>query len=305
MNQSIGTEGVLSHLMFHKAMIDEEDDGAKIDRYLRLLGDAQAHIYPKNPLDGSIETVFDLVLSNNFDPWDIDLIKFSNLYAKKMRESEEINFIIAGKLVLMAWSILRMQSEEVLTEHSQRYDLFCADWDFDSLDLLSPESDSLSLDLCPPDEVELSEVVRHKGPRPVSLIELLDAFDEARGEVESHIQRQKERERRQAILEHFETKAHAEDMEKDVEEVWERIIRCGLGAITIEDICNPSKEDLIKVFVSLLFLARAGKIVVWQEDLPFGQIFLEVKMPWDIGTIEDAKGEKANMAAPACARAVI
>ncbi len=299
MNHSIGTEGVLSHLMFHKAMIDEEDDGAKIDRYLRLLSDAQAHVYPKDPLDGSIETVFDLVLSNNFDPWDIDLIKFSQLYAKKMKEGEEVNFIIAGKLVLMAWSILRMQSEEVLTEHSQRFDLFCSDWDFDTLDLLSPESDFLNFDLCLPEEVELSQVVRHTGSRPVSLIELLDAFDEARGEVEIHIERQKERERRQAILERFDTKAHAEDMERDVEEVWQRIIRCGSGAISIEDICNQGKEDLIKVFVSLLFLARAGKIAVWQEDLPFGQIFLEVKMPWDIGTIEDARDQKVDLAAHA------
>ncbi len=305
MNQGIGTDGVLSHLMFHKAMIGEEDDGTKIDRYLRILNDAQARIYPKDPLDGSIETVFDLVLSNNFDPWDIDLIKFSQLYTKKMKEAEEVNFIIAGKLVLMAWSILRMQSEEVLTEHSQRYDLFCSDWDFDSLDLLSPEVGTVALDLCLPDEVQLNEVVRHKGSRPVSLIELLDAFDEAREEVVINIQRQKERERRQAILEHFDTKAHAEDMEKDVEEVWQRIIKCGSGAISVEDICNPGKDDQIKVFVSILFLARAGKIAVWQEDLPFGQIFLEVKMPWDIGTIEDARGQRVDVATETGAKAVI
>ncbi|KQM11148.1 hypothetical protein AOA80_09610 [Methanomassiliicoccales archaeon RumEn M1] len=41
------------------------------------------------------------------------------------------------------------------------------------------------------------------------------------------------------------------------------------------------------VFTSLLFLARSGKISVWQDDLPFGPISLEVKMDWDIGTIED------------------
>ncbi len=35
-----------------------------------------------------------------------------------------------------------------------------------------------------PDGVDLSEAVRHHTSRPVSLVELLDAFDEAKREVE-------------------------------------------------------------------------------------------------------------------------
>ncbi len=56
--------------------------------------------------------VFELVLSNNFDPWDINLMEFTRMYTKKMH-AEEVNFIVAGKLMYMAWSILKMQSEEV------------------------------------------------------------------------------------------------------------------------------------------------------------------------------------------------
>jgi segregation and condensation protein A len=241
-----------------------------------------------NPLDQSIQLVFELVLSNNFDPWDIDLIEFTRLYTQKMKE-EEVNFIIAGKLMFMAWAILRLQSERVLVTHEQSEGegLFCSNWDFGGLDVFREEPVLLG-DFCDlPESIELTEVVRHRGSRPVSLVELLDAFDEARKEAEANVQRQLLREAMKKAQGVFDEKAHAEDLEKDVENVWMRIQRCGRGAVRIEDVYNCNKEDRVMVFVSLLFLAKMGKISLWQDDFPFGQIFLEVKVPWDIGTLED------------------
>ena len=81
-----------------------------------------------------------------------------------------------------------------------------------------------------------------------------------------------------------------------VAETWARIIKCGNGPIGIEDLFNGEKEDRIMVFVALLFLAKYGKISLWQDDLPYGQIFLEIKIPWDIGTIEEVR--PAIMPAP-------
>jgi segregation and condensation protein A len=59
--------------------------------------------------------------------------------------------------------------------------------------------------------------------------------------------------------------------------------------VPIDDIFGGGKEDRVTVFISLLFLARNSKISLWQDDLPYGQIFLEIKIPWDIGLLEDAK----------------
>ena len=99
-------------------------------------------------------------------------------------QQSEVNFIVAGKLIFMAWSILKMQSEEVLAANDEKQQLFCSDWDFD---------------------VHRGPVRRgrrpmlrgrHTGadrpvrggappvPGPVSLVELLDAFEEARAEAE-------------------------------------------------------------------------------------------------------------------------
>lgn len=277
-------EGVLQHLMFHKAMIDEDDRAEKIDHYLSVLQEREAQVAPQDPLDRSLEMVFELVLNNNLDPWDIDLMEFARLYAGKVKEAE-VNFVIAGKLMLMAWSILRLQSEQVLSSSERRESSFYDDFDFDSLDIFAPEVPQVRL--CLPDEVELDEVVRHKGCRPVTLVELLDAFADARLEEEQNRLREEARARNRAKLEKFETKAHNDDMERDVEDVWQRILRCGSGPVALEDIWDGGREDLVTVLMALLFLARNGKIAVWQDDLPHGRIYLEVKMAWDIGTLED------------------
>jgi len=120
------------------------------------------------------------------------------------------------------------------------------------------------------------------------LVELLDAFDDAQREMEIQEQRQKVKEKLAKLNIKFDGKAHAEDLERDVQMTWERIMRCGNGPVHFEDLVEGDKEDMVTVFVSLLFLAKAGKISLWQDELPFGQIFLEIKLPWDIGTLEDA-----------------
>lgn len=301
MMASEAAEGVLGHLLFHKAMIDEGSGAEKIDRYLSILRDANAGPASRDPLDRSIETVFELVLSNDLDPWDIDLMKFTKLYADKVKE-EEVNFVLAGKLMLMAWSILRMQSEKVLTNSETRSDDFVDD--MEGMDLFVADEPRQALVL--PDEIELDEVVRHRGSRPVTLLELLDAFQEAQQEEERNALRERIREANRAKLNGaFDTKAHNDDLEKDVEDVWQRISRCGSGPIEINDIWNGGRDDLVTVFMSILFLARSGRISVWQDDSPYGTIKLEVKMDWDIGTLEDATPEAAPQPLPRSKEAVM
>ena len=288
-----GTSGmVLNHLLFQKAIIDEGDRSEKIDRYLGLLAQAEAgnEMVPSDPIDRSVQLVFELVLSNNYDPWDINLMEFTRMYTKKMH-AEEVNFIVAGKLMYMAWSILKMQSEEVLSIHEQPMpgEVICSDFDLDSMDQSFDDPVLANINVDVPGCVDLTEAVRHHSTRPVSLIELLDAFEEAKRDVEIQEHRQRAREALKLTNEKFDDKAHKEDHEKDVAETWDRIVKCGNGPIGIEDLFNGEKEDRIMVFVSLLFLAKYGKIALWQDDLPYGQIFLEIKLPWDIGTIEEVR----------------
>lgn len=283
-------DNVLGHLMFHKSLISEEEANGKLDRYLSIAQEFQMgqDVMAHDPMDRSLQLVFDLVLNNNFDPWDVDLVSFTDLYLRRMKESE-VNFIVAGKLVFMAWSILKMQSEEVLAASQDQQHMFCSDWDFDVIDDCFVEDPTSTVLADVPESIDLCEAIRHQQQRPVSLVELLDAFEDAREEVELREQRERAREAMRAADQRFDPKSHAEDLEKDVEEVWKRILKCGNGPVVIDDLFAGGKEDRVTVFVSLLFLARNGKIALWQDDLPFGQIFMEIKLPWDIATLEDAQ----------------
>ncbi|MFA5312244.1 MAG: segregation/condensation protein A [Methanomassiliicoccales archaeon] len=298
MSEVTSSEAVLGHLLFHRAIIDEGDRSEKIERYMELLKQAEQgdRAVPQDPVDRAIQLVFELVLSNNFDPWDVNLMEFSRLYAKKMH-GDEVNFIVAGRLMFMAWSIFRMQSQEVLTLHDRQEscELMFSDFDMDMLDEFVEDPALARIDTKVPAGVELTEAVRHHSSRPVSLVELLDAFEEAKLDVEVQLQRQRVKEVLRSKVVKFDDKAHLEDLEKDVEVTWRRIMRCGNGPIAFEDLIEGGKEDAVTVFVSLLFLCRSGKISLWQDDIPYGQISLEIKLPWDIGTMED----KASAAVPA------
>ncbi len=296
MIESGSLDNVLGHLMFHKALIDEERGGEKIDRYLGLLRSAEDELQltGREPLDRSLQLVFELVLSNDLDPWDVDLMKFAQLYGQKMH-SEEVDFIVAGKLIHMAWSILHMQSQEVLNLNDCREEIFFADWDLDSIEQFE-EPALPNIEMAVPEGVELTEVVRHHCSRPVSLVELLDAFDTAQQEVEVALHRQRVREQLLKAQGKFDGKSHNDDQEQDITDTWTRIMRCGNGPIALEDLFEGDKEDRIKVFVSLLFLARTGKISLWQDQLPYGQIYLEIKLPWDIGQLVD--GQEAKLSLP-------
>jgi segregation and condensation protein A len=287
---SQGLDSVLGHLMFHKALISEDEAHKKLDRYLDIARQFQMEqdVVTKDPVDHSMQMVFDLVLKNDFDPWDIDLVSFTDLYLRRMKDSE-VNFIVAGKLVFMAWSILKMQSEEVLAASQDQQQMFCSDWDFDVIDDCFVDDPVSRVQVDVPESIDLCEAIRHQQQRPVSLIELLDAFEDAREEAELHEERQRIRDAISAAEQKFDPKNHAEDLEKDVEEVWTRIMKCGNGPVPMDDIFVGGKEDRVTVFISLLFLARNSKISLWQDDLPYGQIFLEIKIPWDIGLLEDAK----------------
>ncbi len=285
---------VLNHLMFQKAII--EDDAAagreqKLENYLKMVGAMRtgALTPSEDPFEQSVATVFELVVNNRMDPWDINLIEFSKMYMAKVRKATELNLIIAGKIVYMAWEILKLQTEQVLqrVDRPEQVELMFEGWDADHLDLFVDPFDLGSGEaLLHTDESPIDEKVRRRGERPVTLIDLLDAFEEAK--KESDIRQELSKFMQKYRRPDFDDKAHKESLEEDIALVWDRIQKYGQGSVAVTDLYVGGKEDRVKVFISILFLARMGKVHVWQEKMPFGEIFLEVKVPWDIAQLEDA-----------------
>ena len=279
MDGNTKVEDLEQHLLFHRALADDDESYRRVMGYMDILSSAESGERLQDPVDESIRAVFSLVLENGIDPWEVNLSEFVRMYEVKI-SMDRFDMIVAGKLMLMAWKILRMQSESTRVRSEPPAEPVVEEVDdsffYDDEPLYVPE-------------VSFREAYQRHPERPVTVYELIDAFEDARKEIEI----QKERERVRSELKarepkRFENKAHDEDDERDIEAVWQRIEKLGTGQIDIRDLYTADLKENLTTFVAVLHLVRDGRLAVWQDDLPFGRIYIEIKTEWTSGTLEDS-----------------
>lgn len=280
--QVLTEQQMVRHLMWHKAIHSEDESAARIDDYVRMLrerGEGQ-HVSFSDPFDRSIALAFELVLEQGMDPWHIDLVRFTALYLERVKEGAEIDLITAGKLLHMAWSILKLQSDKVRAAAEPPPEPEVEETlDWGDIDLPSDEVDAAYNERVLLD-APLDEKIRHKGDRKVTLMELVEALEEARREADLRREITDKRDAEKALRSsrrkgRAEGAAHKDDQEADIADVWDRILGKNGVPIPITDIQEKTRDDLVKTLVSVLFLARANRIRVWQENFPYGMIFIQ------------------------------
>lgn len=277
---------VINHLLFHKSIIDEETDGTRINHYVEMLKKTNTGEYVsiENPFDRSIAIAFELVMQQHLNPWEIDLVNFSTMYLNRAGK-EEIDLITAGRIILMAWRILKMQSDDLVlnmeNHEEEGYEPF--DWADLPSEMWLNEDDAYSYTnlVMKSPESPIEKPIRRETQRKVTLIELLDAFDEARKESEERKiieeQRRKAQERlAEKARKRMNDTAHEDPIEDDVEKVWKQIQNKGKKIMTLYDLCeNKKREEIIRVLLSILFLSNDNKITVYQRKFPYGKIFIK------------------------------
>jgi segregation and condensation protein A len=259
---------------------------SRINQYLDIVKKASTgeHISIDSPFDRSVFLAFDLVLTQHLDPWNIDLVNFSSLYLKRAKE-ERIDLMTAGRIIYMAWKVLRMQSDNLVVnmEAKQEEEIETFGWeDIPTGTWLESDNEYSYTNLVmkmpsPP----LEEPVRRDAKRKVSLIELLDAFDHARKEAEEYQLidrlRREERERLAAkARKAMKGTAHEDHLEEDIMTVWDRIRSSSKKSMSFRNICeSDDPEEHIKTFLSILFLAYDKKIRLYQRKFPYGEIYIK------------------------------
>lgn len=276
---------VINHLLFHKSLIDEKDDATRINQYVNMLNQTSEgeHISIENPFERSIAIAFELVMQQHLNPWDIDLVSFSTMYLKRAKQ-EKIDLMTAGRIIYMAWKILKLQSNNlVVSMESQEETYEPFEWADIPNEMWLTEDDAYSYTnlVMKTPEPPIEEPIRRTAKRKVTLIELLNAFDIAKKEAEEYQliekQRQKERERLSMLArKRMKGTAHEDHLEEDVEEIWKRIKKSDKKTITLTELCsNNSREETIKTLMSILFLAYDNKVHVFQKKFPYGKIFIK------------------------------
>jgi segregation and condensation protein A len=276
-------ERVLDYLVFHRAMLDSgPEQSPLLDRYLALVRGLKegVHIVIEDPFQKATALLFELVMEEAFDPWEIDLVRFTEVYLERVRSEAGIDFAVAGRLLYMAWSILYLQSEELLKLRAlppaasgdpvDAGDVAPGDQFWDSLE--TPEAVEVTETvLARPEAPPLEEMVRHTEARPVSLLELAEAFGRAEEEARRALRIEELRERlREEQSGAPEVLVHGDIPERDLADAWDAARTHAIGeAFPFLSLWRPveGRDRLVALFLATLFLAREKAIELRQDAL--------------------------------------
>ncbi|MCQ2079016.1 MAG: chromosome segregation protein ScpA [archaeon] len=276
MDAKLQMEAMEQHLLFHKALAEDEESLERMNGYLAMLNDDTPGERFSDSFDESIRAMFSLVLEKGIDPWEINLEEFAKMYSERI-SNNTFDVLIAGRLLLMAWKILKLQSEE--TRRNADTQPIEETFDFDD-DFTFPDEDPGLIHV---PQVSLNKAIIRTDLRSVTMMDLLDAFEDAKREEEMLRIRNENREKLRAAKPRepgFDNKAHKEDDEAVVERIYQRILTlAGMDPTPITEFYTASKEENITVFVSMLHLMRDGKVELTQETLPYGEIMVQIKQP--------------------------
>ena len=274
-----------------------------LDRLMELATLEEAeHQFLIDPFDRSVALVFQMFQSSDLDPWDVDLSSFIEMFNERIQGAENIDLPSCGRMIRMAWSILRGQANSLIERQERAMDFEeDVEWDFDGgWEAEFDDADynfSVGVMTGAADEALPSIFegrIHGKEGRPVTLGELLLGLKDA-GRIAEE-QRTRERiakERREA---HDRARArcsgslHVEDLEGDLKRTWEALTsrtkssqEVGLREVAEELNRNSppglneqekKTESQVTAFVSTLFLTNRGYISLDQECGYNGRIVL-------------------------------
>jgi len=119
------------------------------------------------------EIIYDLIHTEQLDPWDVDIILLTNKFIERIQKYEEVDFFVSSKVLLAASLLLRIKSEFLLNKYVRSID--------EILFGNKEEKKTSSFERIMLDE-EIPELIP-KSPMPrfrkVSLQELIDSLNKA------------------------------------------------------------------------------------------------------------------------------
>jgi chromatin segregation and condensation protein Rec8/ScpA/Scc1 (kleisin family) len=227
-----------------------------LDRLVELsLVEEAEHQFLIDPFDRSVALVFQMFHNSDLDPWDVDLTVFLELFNQRINDSEDIDLPTCGRLVRMAWSILRGQASTLLERQEQSLieDEVEEIWDVDDSweTEFSDEEYNFSVGVLTGAASDVlpgmfeGRIHREEG-RPVTLGELLMGLQDAgRLSEEQKMREQIAKERREAnekARARFGGSLHVENLEDDLKRTWD-----ALRSRTLKDKESTDLSDIIEV----------------------------------------------------------
>lgn len=91
--------------------------------------------------------IYDLIRSEEMNPWDIDVSVLTQKYIQTIRQMQAMNFLVSGKVLLAAALLVKIKSERLVSQDIAYFDsiLFPQTESFDDMDFLPVERPKLDL----------------------------------------------------------------------------------------------------------------------------------------------------------------
>ena len=219
------------------------------------------------------EIIYDLINTEQLDPWDINITVLTNKYLEKIQNLEETDFFVSSKVLFAAALLLRIKSEVLLNKHLKSID-----------EILFGGKEQKKYTL---ERIELDEeipVLVPKSPmsrvRKVTLQELMDALNKAITTENRRIK--KEIVNKNALREvGISLPKKAFSIKNKIKQIYEKLFghfeeNKDSTKISFTDFVGESKEERIISFPSLLHLETQKK--VWlEQEVHFEEIHIWLK----------------------------
>ncbi len=214
------------------------------------------------------EIIYDLINTEQLDPWDINIVVLTDKYLNKIRELEEADFFVSGKVLLAASLLLRIKSEILLNKYIKSVDEI----------LFGDKNKDLRADLQTGqvfeifDKDEIPELIP-KSPMPrlrrVTLQEIMDSLNKAISTENRRIKRkiiEKDRLRQTS----FSLPKRKFSIKDKIKEIYGKLLKHlkeeeKKKKISFTEFVGKDKEERIISFSSLLHLDYQKKVWLDQE----------------------------------------
>ncbi|MCX6748733.1 MAG: segregation/condensation protein A [Candidatus Pacearchaeota archaeon] len=211
--------------------------------------------------------IYDLINTEQLDPWDIDLGLLANKYLERIKLLEEANFFISSKVLLAASILLRLKSEILLDTYIKSIDEIL----FGKKEKSKP-IERLELD---PNDLPL---LYPKTPLPryrrVSLQELMSALDQAITTENRRIKKETDKVVREKATEIVLPRSRI-NIKDRIRNIYAKILtgfKKRQARIPYSELAN-NKEERIACFLPCLHLENQQKLFLEQEN-HFEEIYI-------------------------------
>jgi segregation and condensation protein A len=204
--------------------------------------------------------IYDLINTEQLNPWDMDLVLLTDRFLDKVKQLEEANFFVSSKVLLAASLLLRIKSEILLNNYLPSLDEVL----FGKEEEKTYVQERIELDEDVPGLVPRTPLPRF---RKVSLQELMAALGKA-------ITTENRRIKKVVLDKQYEREAQIVlprglvNIKEQIENVYEKLKKTFSEKeerLTFSEFAGKSAEEKITTFVPLLHLDNQKKVLLEQE----------------------------------------